>query len=158
MRTKTNEKEVPITQHRSGTEICPVLAWGSLVYRITSYKNSHLDLPVNTFKPSKNAPLYFITQKGILQHIQSTVSSIGKDKLGFIADEVGTHSIRSSFAMQLYLQNESVYTIMLQGRWKSDSFLSPRIWEKPKPQDSSCKRRILHGSQVKEANLYPKPS
>ena len=75
------------------------------------------------FKPSKDAPLHFITQKEILQHIQSTVSSIGKDKLGFTADEVGTHLIRSSFAMQLYLQNESVYTIMLQGRWKSDSFL-----------------------------------
>ena len=156
MRTKTNEKkkEVPITQHRSDTDICPVLAWGSLVYRIASYKNSHLDLPVNTFKPSKNAPLYFITQKEILQHIQSTVSSIGKDKLGFTADKVGTHSIRSSFAMQLYLQNESVYTIMLQGRWKSDSFLlyirKQVLEEKPKPQDSPRKRRILHGSQVKK--------
>ena len=123
MRTKTNEKEVPITQHRSGTEICPVLAWGSLVYRIISYEGSHLSLTVNTFKPSREAPLHFITQKEILQHIRATVASIGKVKLGFTADEVGTHSIRLSFAMQLYLQDESVYTIMLQGRWKSDSFL-----------------------------------
>ena len=88
-----------------------------------SYQGSHLKLPVNTFKQTNKTPLYFITQKEILQHIRSTVLSIGKQKLGFTSDKVGTHSIQSSFAMQLYLQKVSVYTIMLQGRWKSDCFL-----------------------------------
>ena len=123
VRTKTDQKDTPITQHRSGTDICPVLAWGSLVYRIMSYKDSHLDLAVNTFKQTDRTPFHFITQKEILLHIRSTVLAIGKRKLGFSPDEVGTHSIRSSFAMQLYLQKVSVYTIMLQGRWKSDCFL-----------------------------------
>ena len=63
-KTKLGEKEVPITQHRSGTDICPVLAWGSLVYRIMSYKDSHLDWPVNTFKITPESPIHFITQKG----------------------------------------------------------------------------------------------
>ena len=88
-----------------------------------SYKGAHLNLPVNTFKQTNTAQFYFITQKEILQHIRSTVLSIGKHKLGFSPNEVGTHSIRSSFAMQLYLQKVSVYTIKLQGRWKSDCFL-----------------------------------
>ena len=123
VKTKTNEKDTPITQHRSGTDVCPVLAWGSLVHRIMSYRGAHLNLPVNTYKQTNHAQFYFITQKEILQHIRSTVLSIGKNKLGFSPHEVGTHSIRSSFAMQLYLQKVSVYTIKLQGRWKSDCFL-----------------------------------
>ena len=55
IRTKTKEKEVPITQHRSGTDICPVLSWGSLVHRIMSYKDSNLDMPVNIFKQTQES-------------------------------------------------------------------------------------------------------
>ena len=43
--------------------------------------------------------------------------------LGFEGKETGTHSIRSSLAMALYLSKRPVSTIMLLGRWSSDAFL-----------------------------------
>ena len=98
-KTKTDEKDTPITQHRSGTDICPILAWGSLVYRIMSYKNASVDWPVNIFRTSPTSPSHYITRKEILHHIRTTVASIGQKRLGFTSEEVGTHSIRSSFAM-----------------------------------------------------------
>jgi hypothetical protein len=43
--------------------------------------------------------------------------------LRFTGKEVGTHSIRSSLAMALYLNKRQVSTIMLIGRWSSDAFI-----------------------------------
>jgi hypothetical protein len=36
---------------------------------------------------------------------------------------VGTHSLQSGAAMEMYLREIPVYTIMLIGRWSSDAFL-----------------------------------
>ena len=57
----------------------------------------------------------------MLAHIKHTVNNM--DGLGFNGDEVGTHSIRSSLAMALYLKKRVISTIMLLGRWCSDAFL-----------------------------------
>ncbi|MFN9982122.1 MAG: hypothetical protein ACK53Y_19505, partial [bacterium] len=46
-----------------------------------------------------------------------------QEVLGFIADEVGTHSNRSGGAMGMFLSGTPVYTIMLMGRWSSDAFM-----------------------------------
>ena len=43
--------------------------------------------------------------------------------LGFTGKDIGTHSIRSSLAMELYLAKRPVCTIMFIGRWCSDEFL-----------------------------------
>jgi hypothetical protein len=48
---------------------------------------------------------------------------MGKDKLGFSEDEVGTHSNRSAGAMSMFLSGTPIYTIMLIGRWSSDAFM-----------------------------------
>jgi hypothetical protein len=45
------------------------------------------------------------------------------DQLGFTADEIGCHSIRSGAVMAMYLKNIAVFAIVLQGRWRSDAFL-----------------------------------
>ena len=52
------------------------------------------------------------------------MDAIGVDVLGFISDEIGTHSDRASLAMMMYLAKEQIYTIMLVGRWNSDAFLA----------------------------------
>ena len=49
---------------------------------------------------------------------------IGEDKLGIKAEDVGPHSNRSSAAMWMYLNGVRTFTIMLQGRWSSDAFLT----------------------------------
>ncbi|EJK61348.1 hypothetical protein THAOC_18179, partial [Thalassiosira oceanica] len=68
----------------------------------------------------------------MLSDIRAAVRAIGPKVLGFTSNDVGTHSVRSSFAMMAYLAKEPVYTIMLIGRWSSTAFLSyiePQIKE-----------------------------
>jgi hypothetical protein len=65
-----------------------------------------------------------ITFKSILQHLRSACSLYGSACLGFEPHEVGTHDLlRSGAAMEMYLREIPVYTIMLIGRWLSDTFL-----------------------------------
>ena len=58
-----------------------------------------------------------------MKRIREVVKTFGKEDLGFDYTEIGTHSIRSSTAMQLFLNKYPTYQIMLLGRWCSDSFL-----------------------------------
>ena len=55
--------------------------------------------------------------------IRLAVSLIGEATSGFGPDDVGTHSIRNSFAMFLYLKRVGDSRIMLQGRWRSLAFM-----------------------------------
>ena len=57
----------------------------------------------------------------MLLYLRHTVNNMSG--LGFTGDDVGTHLIRLSLAMALYLAKITVATIMLLGRWCSDAFL-----------------------------------
>ena len=116
---KNKKKDITITQPRSGQELCPVLVWGNIVQRILSYPNSSLNSPVNTVIVGKTR--HYITANDMFSHLRNTVGNM--DGLGFTKDDVGTHSIRSSLAMALYLAKRPITTIMLLGRWSSDAFL-----------------------------------
>ena len=119
--TKCGDKNVEITHHRSNKDLCPVTAWGNIVIRVLSYPSTTIHSTVNTVMTGKRVTK--ITSHEIMKHIGATVHTLGKSQPGFTAADVGTHSIRSSCAMQMYLQGAMVYTIMLQGRWSSDAFL-----------------------------------
>ena len=49
--------------------------------------------------------------------------SFGKERLGFSYKEVGTHSIWSGFAMELYLEKLYPETIIIMAQWESSAFL-----------------------------------
>ena len=49
--------------------------------------------------------------------------SFGGEILGFSHKVVVTHSIRSGFAMKIYLAKVYPETIMIMGRWASSAFL-----------------------------------
>ena len=49
----------------------------------------------------------------MLEDIRAAVDEIGEEILGYTSADVGTHSVRSSLAMLMYLAGEPVYTIML---------------------------------------------
>ena len=51
--------------------------------------------------------------------LRKTVETLGPNNLGILAKDVGTHSIRSSFAMLLLLNKVPLETVMKLGRWKS---------------------------------------
>jgi hypothetical protein len=52
----------------------------------------------------------------------NAVGAIGKDSLGILKDEIGMHSIHLGSAMAMYLGKCLIYTIILIGRWSSDTF------------------------------------
>ena len=127
---KNGQKEADITMHRSRSDLCPVKIWGEIVKRILSYPKTNLDTPVNYVLLNSKAK--YIASKDVLKQILLTVTLIGSDKLGFTSDAVGTHSIRSSFAMLLYQKGIRSDRIMLQGRWRSNAFLEyirPQVLE-----------------------------
>ena len=116
---KNRQKNITVTQPRSGKKLCPVYIWGSIVQRILSYKGTSGSTTVNTVMVGST--LYKVTRDDMMRHISTTVDSMSG--LGFTGKDVGTHSIRSSLAMALYLAKRMVSTIMLIGRWSSDAFL-----------------------------------
>lgn len=134
---KNGEKNQTVIQHRSKRSLCPVKAWGSLILLILAYENTNLSTTINYFESDKK-PNY-ITSEDMINQIRSACQSLGEDKLGFTPEKAGTHSIRSSFAMQLFLAGVKDHIIMLQGRWKSLSFLNyirPQVQELSKDLSS----------------------
>ena len=59
----------------------------------------------------------------ITKSLRSGKLSFGENRLGFSHKVVGTHSIWSGFAMELYLTKVYPETIMIMGRWASSAFL-----------------------------------
>ena len=119
---KNGEKFQTIIQHRSKRTLCPVKAWSTLIKLILSYENTDESSTINYFSSEEGEPKH-IKASDMILHLRSTCMSIGEDRLGFQPQNVGTHSIRTSFAMQLFLAGVKDFTIMLMGRWKSLAFL-----------------------------------
>ena len=82
--------------------LCPVRSWGAIIDRIEGYKGTTGKTTVNTVEI--NGKLKRIDSSTIRNRIRVAVKAIGEEKLGFTAKEVGTHSIRTSFATLLYLR------------------------------------------------------
>jgi hypothetical protein len=120
---KNGDKQVKVTQYKSNKTLCPVKAWANTIHRVLSYKNTTGNSTVNTFLNTKTNRLVRISSSQTRLHIKQTVQQIGTKLLGIDISRVGTHSIRSSCAMLLYLAKVPTPTIMLLGRWKSDAFL-----------------------------------
>jgi hypothetical protein len=102
--------------------LCPgVLQWAQLVNKILSYPNTTCDTPVCAVwhhgRPDK------ITSTQVLSALCAASKAVGSARLGFEPSEMGTHSLCSGAAMEMYLAKVPVYTIMLIGRWSSNAFL-----------------------------------
>jgi hypothetical protein len=68
-----------------------------------------------------NSFVEHITTRQVINALCNAVGAIGKACLGISKDKIGTHSIRLGAAMAMYLGDCLVYTIMLIGRWSSDT-------------------------------------
>ena len=64
-----------------------------------------------------------ITSRQLIMSLRSACATIGSAHLGFDPSKIRTHSLRSGAAIKMYLAGVPVYTIMLIGRWSSDTFL-----------------------------------
>jgi hypothetical protein len=123
--------------------MCPVNACISLIIRARNLPipfSQLLDTPINTVYLSPS--LYQIPSDVFLDTIRRTVKDMGKDKLGFGPEEVGTHSNRSAGAMSMFLSGTPVYTIMLIGRWSSDAFMR-YIWKQVLVASHGISKKML---------------
>ena len=119
---KKYERNDTVTQIYSEDDLlCPVRSWAAVVRRIRSYPGSNDDTPVSAVW--ENDKIVHITSKQVISSLRMAAKAVGEEKLGFKIDDIGTHSIRSGAAMQMFLGESPVYVIMMIGRWSSDAFL-----------------------------------
>ena len=120
---KNGEKMESQYRLRSNTnsKLCPVKIWYSIVKRIEGYDNTSGKTPVNTVVVNGKKTL--IRSSAVRQHVKTAVTIIGEDVLHVKASEVGTHTLRTSFATMLWLNNTDPKDIMILGRWLSNAFM-----------------------------------
>jgi len=113
---KHDTKNDMITQHwSSDTTLCPVRIWASIVQWVHSYSPSSIDSSVNSFLLPKNEIHHFMGTE-LLKRLYLAMTLLDPDTLGFTADQIGLHSVRSGAAMAMYLAGDPVFTIMLLSR------------------------------------------
>ena len=120
---KSNIRDETVSQdnnHRD--DLNPVILFAKTIRRLRSYPHYSDKWELFVFFDGKSFSK--IRPSEVLVDLRCSVDAIGKDVLGFTSDEVGTHSVRASLAMMMYLAREQIYTIMLVGRWSSDAFLA----------------------------------
>ena len=102
-------------------DFCPVKIWATIKKRILSYKNTSEKTAVNTFL--KNRRLVQITSESIRNHLRKFVISIDPLEKFYQTEKIGTHTIRTSFAMILDSAKVAPHIIKMMGRWLSDAWL-----------------------------------
>ena len=119
---KNSRKYDTVTMHKTNHPLLnSIQAWTHSVRHIMSYPGFYSSWPVNT---------WFIgiekrrtTPTAILQDLRPEFHQFGKENLGFDVSDVKTHSIRSSCVMLIYLNNVSVFIIILVSTWSLEAFL-----------------------------------
>ena len=121
-RTQENGvKNATVTQWWTTTTLCPVRIWEEIIIQLDSYSGTTSNTPVNTVRVERHKKT--ITSQMTTNSLRSGTLSIGEERLGFSHKEVGTHSIQSGFAMELYLAKVYPETVMIMGCWSSSAFL-----------------------------------
>ena len=104
------------------TDLNPVILLALTVQHLLRYQGYSSKWKLFTFYDGRNFSKINATE--ILVNLRCSVDAIGVDLLGFTRNKIGTHSVRASLAMMMYLSMDQIYTIMLVGRWNSDAFLA----------------------------------
>ncbi len=126
---KNRDNGTTITQHRndrpSQADICPVRTLANLVSRIQGYGQHPgiANLGINAWADAADDKTRYLSSSAVLEELQMVTRAIGKQQLGFKAEDIGTHSIRSGAAMAMYLAGVKVETIQMIRRWSSRSFM-----------------------------------
>jgi hypothetical protein len=89
---------------------------------LLTYPTTNTDTTLNTFL-KQDGSIHLFSGSELLSRLRRATQSLGPDTLGFNHTQIGLHSARSGAAMAMYLARIPVVTIMLLGRWSSDTFL-----------------------------------
>jgi hypothetical protein len=101
--------------------LCPILQLAQLVNRILSYPNTSCNAPVCAVW--RHGRLDKIASTQVLSALCTASKAVRSARLGFKPKVMGTHSFCSGAAIEMYLTRVLVHTIMLIGRWSSNTFL-----------------------------------
>ena len=118
---KNRSKFESVAMTKNNGPMCPVNVWTIIVKRILSYPRGNTDSPVNLLRIGRHYRQ--ITSTEIRNSLRKTVSTLGETEIGISCDDIGTHSIRSTFAMLLHTHGIDKTTIMKLGRWRSDAVI-----------------------------------
>ena len=131
--------------------LCPIRSWASVVGRIQSYPGANDDTPVSAVW--NNDRIEHISSKQVIASLRMAAKAIGEEKLGFKIEDIGTHSIRSGAAMQMFLGESPVYVIMMIGILSSDAFLK-YIRKQVEQFSHNVSRRMLRFEFVRHVPDY----
>jgi hypothetical protein len=126
---KNRDNGTTITQHRNDrpgqADICPVRTLADLVSRIRGYgrQPENANPGINAWAETADDDIKYLSSTAVLEQLRTATRAIGERRLGFKAEDIGTHSIRSGAAMAMYLAGVKVETIQMIGRWRSRSFM-----------------------------------
>jgi hypothetical protein len=81
------------------------------------------NLRINTWADAADDELKYLSSTAVLGQLRGATRTIGEQRLGLKAEDIGTHSIRLGAAMAMYLAGVKVETIQMIGRWRSRSFM-----------------------------------
>ena len=124
---KNREQDESVSMHscKQGHqhEFNPVFIWALIVSRVQEYPGDDnvSERRVNTVYVGHQ--VREITSSQNRTKLRSAVAQIGEEQLGFTAEEIGCHSLRSGAAMAMKVAGVLEFTIMIIGRWKSLAFL-----------------------------------
>ena len=96
-----------------------------LVARIRGYgqQPGNANLGINVWAETAGDDTKYLSSTAVLEQLQTATRAIDEQQLGFKAEDIGTHSIRSGAAMAMYLAGVKVKTIQMIGRRRSRSFM-----------------------------------
>ena len=118
---KNREKDETVMNRWNGLDLDPVVIWMRIIRRLV--KNRVPTTYINTVYVRGTDKSFRVTSTMVINMSRNTVTIMGSARLGIPIKSIGTHSIRTSFAMMLNLNKKPDSLIMKQGCWKSASFL-----------------------------------
>jgi hypothetical protein len=121
MQKKDSKFDTVIHSRTDNPVLCPVLQLAQLVNRILSYPNTTCNTPVCAVWHHGRLDKFASTQ--VLSALRAASKAVGSALLSFEPSKMGTHSLCSGAALEMYLARVLVYTIKLIGRWSSNAFL-----------------------------------
>jgi hypothetical protein len=120
---KNDKRDIQVHMFQTSDSVLnPVIAWAKTVKRIWEYPDASDDSKVCSFL-EKDGMTRDIQANQVRGRLKSIVTLIGEQTLGFTADDVGLHSLRSGGAMAMFLSKTSTIIMMRVGRWSSEAFL-----------------------------------
>ena len=92
----------------------PVCALAQTIQHILSYSGASKESSICTYLFERK--LCEFTQNNILEAFCANIEVIDKDKFGFKPKDISTHSNRSTASMTIFMDDQTVYMIILMER------------------------------------------